>query len=382
MKLLSAATDLKGKRVLVRVDYNIPLKGKKIVDTRRIESSYKTIDFLLKKGATPILVAHMGSATESLAPVASFLKKRYDIIFLKGPLEGQMQSWILEHAKQKTVFLLENIRRFEGEEKNDRSFAKLLASFAEIYVNDAFSVSHRKHASIVGVPAFLPSYAGYQFEAEIKALSGAVALEQHPFLFILGGAKFATKIPLIERFAKRSDGMVISGAILNNFYKASGFEVGTSVVEAGFDAPIKRILKEPSLLLPTDVVVLRAGKGVVCTIDEVTPRDKIVDIGPLSIAHIVQKIQKAKLVIWNGPTGWYEAGFTKGTIALAKAIASARGKAVIGGGDTAAVLEKMFKKTGTPRHLFLSTGGGATLEYLAKGTLVGIVALSKGEAKK
>ena len=153
-------------------------------------------------------------------------------------------------------------------------------------------------------------------------------------------------------------------------------------VEAGFDAPIKRILKEPALLLPTDVVVLRGGKGIACPIDEVTPKDKIVDIGPTSISHIVEKIAKAKLVVWNGPTGWYEGGFTKGTIALAKAIANARAKAVIGGGDTAAVLEKIFKKTGTPRQVFLSTGGGATLEYLAKGTLVGIEAFSKGKTKK
>lgn len=382
MKPLSAVSDLKGKRVLVRVDYNVPLKGKKILDTRRIESSYKTIDFLLKKGAIPILVAHMGSATESLAPVANLLKRRYSIVFLKGPIEGGTQSWILEHVKTKTVFLLENIRRYEGEEKNDRSFAKRLASLADLYVNDAFSVSHRTHASIVGVPTILPAYVGYQFEAEIKALSGAIALDQHPFLFILGGAKFATKIPLIERFAKHSDAIVITGAILNNFYKASGFEVGISVVEAGFDTSIKRILKEPTLLLPTDVVVLRGGKGVSCTIDEVAPRDKIVDIGPTSISHIVEKIAKAKLIVWNGPTGWYEGGFTKGTIALAKAIARARAKVVIGGGDTAAVLEKIFKKNGTPRQVFLSTGGGATLEYLAKGTLVGIEALSKGKAKK
>ena len=372
MKSITTAPALKGKRVLVRVDYNVPLKGNRILDTRRIESSYKTIDFILKKKAIPILVAHHGEGEQTLKPIATFLSKRYKVVFLQGPLEGSAREWIVTHLAPGTVFLLENIRRNGGEEKNSTSFAKALASLADVYVNDAFSVSHRTHASILGVRKYLPSFSGFQFQAEIKALSVAQKNKKHPFLFILGGAKFGTKIPLIDRFSVSADGVVITGAILNTFLKVAGFEVGVSVVEDGYEIQVKKILKHPSLLLPTDVTVLRNGKSVVCSVNEVQPKDKIVDIGPRSTAQIVEKITKAKLVVWNGPTGWYEGGFTKGTVVLAKAIMRSNTTAIIGGGDTAGVLEKMLKKTPPPKNIFISTGGGATLEYLAKGTLPGV----------
>lgn len=372
MKSITTLRTLKGKKVLIRVDYNVPLKGTKIVDTRRIESSYKTIDTVLKKGSIPILLAHLGDGKESLKPVATLLSKKYNLLFLAGPLEGSARTWVLTHAKKGTVILLENLRRNPGEEKNSAAFAKLLASLGDIYVNDAFSVSHRAHASIVGLPKLLPAYAGFQLEAEIKALSAVLAAKDHPFLFILGGAKFSTKIPLIERFAATADGIVLAGAILNNFYKASGFETGTSVVEKGYDKEIARILKNPNVLLPTDIVV--AGRGTRCVVgpDEVKSTDKIVDIGPQSIKQIEAKIKKAKLVVWNGPTGWYENGYDKGTVALAKAILASKAKAVIGGGDTAAVLEKMLRRAPANKRVFISTGGGATLDYLAKGTLPGV----------
>lgn len=365
---------IKNKRVLIRVDFNVPIKNKKVADLRRIEASYGTIDMILKKGATPILLAHLGEGSESLRPIATVLSKRYNIVFIDRDITDKQTHAIVAQVPKGTVILFENIRRYEGEEKNDKSFAKVLASYGDVYVNDAFSVSHRKHASIVGVPKILTAYAGMQLQAEVTALSSVVKNPKHPFLFILGGAKFSTKIPLLKRFAESADNIVIGGAILNNFYKTAGFPVGKSVVEEGYDKAIKPLLGNPKLLLPIDVIVIRGTKKRAVTPDEVEKDDVIVDIGPQSIALIAKKIEKARLVVWNGPTGWYEKGFTKGTIALAQAIVGSKATAVIGGGDTGAALEKILTDT-TSKRIFVSTGGGATLDYLANGTLPGIEAL-------
>lgn len=374
MTPLQKILSIKNERVLIRVDFNVPLKNGKVADTRRIEAAYGTIDMVLKKGATPILLAHLGDGSESLRPVATILSKRYNIVFIDNDLADKRTHDIVAQVPKGTVILFENIRGYEGEEKNDKVFAKVLASYGNAYVNDAFSVSHRKHASLVGVPKLLPSYAGLQLQAEIKALSSVVENPKHPFLFILGGAKFSTKIPLLKRFAQTADNVVIGGAILNNFYKLAGFPVGKSVVEEGYDKSIKPLLGNPKLLLPIDVIVARGMKKVTLTPDEVEDGDIIADIGPQSTALIAKKIEKAKLVVWNGPTGWYEKGFTKGTVSLAQAIVASKATAVIGGGDTGAVLEKILTDAPSKR-IFVSTGGGATLDYLANGTLPGIEAL-------
>jgi len=380
MKSIKSIPGLKGKTVLVRVDYNVPIKevknGKKvlykILDTRRIESSFKTIDFLLKKKAKVVLIAHLGKGEESLQPVALYLKKYYDMLFITDDIASNSCKDAITNAQQSTVILLENIRRYPGEEKNSTSFAKALASLGDIYVNDGFSVSHRAHASIVGIAKLLPPYAGFQLETEAKELSKVLGIVKRPFLFLLGGAKFETKVPLIRRFIKTADEVVIGGAILNSFYKVSGFEVGKSVVDDGFDGQIKRLLTEKNLLLPVDVVVIRGLKTRTVLPYEVEVNDVIVDIGPQSIDLLQKKISKAKLVVWNGPLGWYEKGFTKATVAIAKVIATSPVHAIIGGGDTGAVIEKIAKNK---KNIFVSTGGGATLDFLATGTLPGIEAL-------
>jgi phosphoglycerate kinase len=378
MKSVASIGSLKGKRVLIRVDYNVPLKRGTIVDARRIESSYQTIDAVLKKGGTPVLIAHLGDGTESLSPIARFLTARYKLLFLTTDIADRITAESIERAQKGSVVLLENIRRYPGEEKNTAAFAKALAKLGEVYINDAFSVSHRAHASVVGLPKLMPAYAGFQLVAEVAALSSAFAAKTHPFLFILGGAKFSTKIPLIDRFSTRADHMVIAGAILNTFYKAAGFEVGVSVVESGYDTAIKKLLHNPKLLLSTDVVVQQGKKTATVSADEVKKTDKIVDIGPESADRIVEKIKKAKLIVWNGPTGWYEEGFDAGTITLAKACATTRGQVIVGGGDTAAVIEKVLKgDAGKKKNIFLSTGGGATLDFLSNGTLPGIKALGQ-----
>lgn len=375
MKSITTISQLKGARVIVRVDYNVPFKGTKILDTRRIEASYRTVDTILKKGGTPILITHLGEKNASVRPVATYLSKKYSkVVFIDADPTSKKIRELLGQISRGTVVLLENIRRYSGEEKNIKSFAKQLASLGDYYVNDAFSVSHRAHASIVGVPKYLPSYAGYQLIEETKKLTTVFDTLKHPFLFILGGAKFGTKIPLIKRYLTRADDVVIAGALLNDFYKVAGFEVGKSVVEKGYDTEIQNLLKNPKLLLPTDITVMRKNKTAVVTPTEIQKSDIIVDIGPESVAHIAEKIKKAKLVVWNGPTGWYEKGFTKATTALAQVIAKSSAESVVGGGDTGALVEKVFKGKKHPR-VFISTGGGATLEYLAKGSLPGLQAL-------
>jgi phosphoglycerate kinase len=387
MKKITALPSLKGARVLVRVDYNVPIVANRIKDTRRIISSFATIDAILKKGGTPVLIAHLGDSKASLRPVATFLSKTYKIVFVTHDVTDSHIQNILNEVPKGTIILLENIRFYTGEEKNDVAFAKSLSKLGQYYVNDAFSVSHRKHASVVGLPKYLPSFAGVQLQKEITALSAVLKNKKHPFVFILGGAKFDTKIPLLKRFVTLADSVIIAGAILNNFYQEAGFPVGKSVTEDGFSKPIKALLSNKKILLAPDVLVTRKNtrstgsgqKTIAVTPLEVEPQDVIVDIGPQSITLIAEKIAKAKLVVWNGPTGWYEKGFTKGTIALAKACIASNAHTIIGGGDTGAVIEKTVSQASSAplrqSKIFVSTGGGATLDYLANGTLPGITAL-------
>ncbi|MCC7436644.1 phosphoglycerate kinase [Candidatus Nomurabacteria bacterium] len=368
---------MKGKRALVRVDFNVPMKANKILDTRRIEASFETIKTLQKKGMKVILVAHLGDKKASLRTVAIYLSKHFPVKFLTTKiLETNTIINLIDELPSETVILLENIRQYPREEKNDPKFSKILATLGDIFVNDAFSVSHREHASVVGVTEYLPSYAGIQLEKEIKTLSKLLDNKKHPFLFILGGAKFSTKIPLINRFIDSADQLIITGAILNSFYKTAGFEVGVSVVEKGYEKEIKSLLSSPKILLPIDVLVLRGPSSKKLLVNEVSRRDKIVDIGPQSSALIAEKIKKSKVVVWNGPTGWYEGGFTLATKILAKAMVDSKAFSVIGGGDTGAVVDKVLKNNKQEtKHIFISTGGGATLEYLATGTLPGVKCL-------
>jgi phosphoglycerate kinase len=375
IKSLKSFPKLKGDRVVVRVDYNVPMSGEKIKDTRRIDASFETINTILKKGGIPVLIAHMGDSSKSLRPIAKYLGKKYKVVFVGNDIQKENIVTILENVKPKHVILLENIRRYDGEEKNDAKLAKTLASFGKYYVNDAFSVSHRAHASVVGIPKHLTSFAGIQLMKETEILDKALMNKSHPFLFILGGAKFGTKIPLIKRFIKSADNVIIAGAILNNFYKVSDFEVGKSVVEEGYDTEIKSLMSNTKLLLPVDVIVQRGNKSIAVLPFETQKGDMIVDIGPQSTKLILEKIKKARMVVWNGPTGFYERGFVKGTTDLAKGIVeNKKAMAIIGGGDTSAVIEKIAKKIKNNK-IFVSTGGGATLDYLANAALPGIDAL-------
>lgn len=368
LKKIKETLKSKNNRVLVRVDFNVPIEDDKIQDTFRIDKALPTIEFLVKQKAKVILIAHLGEdGTQSLAPVAKYLNKKIKTVFLPTTNLSDIEE-LVEKMVGGDVILLENIRRFPGEKENDTVLARSLSRMGDLYVNDAFSVSHRKHASIVGIAKHLPSFAGLQLEEEIKNLS-KVLEPKHPFLFILGGAKFSTKLPLLKKYLESADSVFIGGALANNALKSAGFEVGTSLVDDGFEVP-KNILKHKNFFLPMDVVVEENSASHTCTVAETTETEKIVDIGASTVKEILALSKSSKLVVWNGPLGFYEHGYDKATKELLKGLAKLeKTEVIIGGGDTVTLVQKMKL---TDKFNFVSTGGGATLEFLSKGTLVGI----------
>lgn len=370
-KIISEINNFFGKKILLRVDFNVPIKKGKITDDFRIKKSLPTINYLREKGAKIILVSHIeNEETPSLKPVFEYLLKTGLKISFVEDFTKKDGEKVLESMKNGDIVLLENIRIFEGEKKNDLMFAKKLSSLAEIYVNDSFSVSHRSHASIVGVPKFLPSYAGLLFEDEVKNLLLALK-PPHPFIFILGGAKFETKIPLIEKFLKIADKIFVGGALANDLFKAKGSAVGKSLV-SGTHIDFSNIISNNKIILPGDLTVKTKNGQVIKNINEVGDEDIIVDVGSKTISNFSKLIEDAKFILWNGPLGLYEDGFKKGTLGLAKVIADSDATSIIGGGDTTAAIAELKNED---KFSFISTGGGAMLDFLANETLPGIKAL-------
>ncbi len=353
MQSIKKVKNLKNKKVLLRVDYNVPIKNGRVEDDFRIKKSVPTILYLLGKGANIQIIMHLGD--DGSADISPVIKHFFKIT--KFP-EGR-------------ITFSENIRKFTGEMENDKNFAKSLAQGFDLYVNEAFSVSHRNHASIVGITKHLPSYAGFQLEAEIKNLSICFKKPKHPFLFILGGVKFATKLPLVKKFLSTADNIFIGGALLNEFLESSGLPVGRSITDKNFVVP-KAILKNKKILLPTDVLVENNGTLQNKKIEEINENDTIVDIGKESTLLLEEKLAKTKFVLWNGPLGKYENGGDKATRKILKTIANKKISSIIGGGDTVELVNELKLED---KFTFVSTGGGATLEFLAKGKLVGIEAL-------
>jgi len=365
---ITTVADLKGKRVLVRGNLNTPVADGQITDTYRIEMLIPTVMFLREAGAQVILCGHLGRDKDaSLEPVARYLQDYIPTVLVRDILSPSAEE-TMQYVAPGTVVLLENLRRYEGEEKNDPAFAERLASFADIFVQDDFSVCHREHASVVGVPALIPSYGGIQLMEEITQLSKAFTPE-HPFLFILGGAKVDTKMPLMQQFKDKADTLFIGGVLANDFFKAMGKDIGVSATS---DKPAPaEILEEKKIILPHDVVVLRNGKHETVAYDSVLPKDAIYDAGRKTIADVVSYIKKAKFILWNGPLGYCEEGFCAATLAVAEAIAKSGAHSVVGGGDTLAAVPDDVQM----QFSFVSTGGGAMLDYLADGDLPGLTAL-------
>jgi len=369
MKSIKDLKDLSNKKVILRADLNVPIKNGVILDDFRIKKVIPTILFLQKKGARVVVISHLGEdGKESLSVVAKRMKKYIkEIEFVESSILTEETGERIEKMKKGEVVLLENLRSEPGEKKNSPSFARALSRYGEIFVNDAFSVCHREHASVVGITKYLPGYAGLQLMIEIENLSKVFA-PKHPFVFILGGAKFDTKVPLVKKFLRTADHIFIGGAIANDFFKAKGYEVGKSLV-GDSNPQIPALLKSKNLILPVDVEVERKGKSFSVPAEEVTEDDCILDIGKETVKGLRVLIEKSAFILWNGPLGKYENGFGGATEEILKSISKSKAISVIGGGDTTAIISKLKieDKIG-----FVSTGGGATLDFLSKGTLPGI----------
>ena len=362
-----------GKKVLLRLDLNVPLEDGEVRDAYRIREALPTLNFLRDAGARIIVISHIGKGapSDTLAPVAEYLQKEFPLTFLPS-LMNMENMRVVNEMKDGDIVMLENVRHHAGEETNDPAFAAYLAAFADVYVNDAFSVSHRAHASVVGIPARLPHFAGPRLAEEVSRLTLALTPE-HPFLFVLGGSKISTKMPLLKKFLNIADHVFVGGAIANNFFKAQGYEVGTSLYEESEIAGLEAYVHHEKLRLPTDVVVKNAAGSEVRALPDVTKGDMIVDIGLGTIKNMEAIIGEAKLIVWNGPLGFYEEGFTEGTRELLGLIAGSHATSIIGGGDTVALISEMGA---LDKFSFVSTGGGAMLDFLANETLPGIEALT------
>ena len=382
--------DVAGKKVLVRVDFNVPLNDKgEITDDTRITASLPTIQYLLEQKAAVILMAHLGRPKGqvkpelSLAPVAKHLGKLLGKKILFAPdCVGEAAQAAASKLKRGHILLLENLRFHKEEEKNDMEFAEKLASLADLYVNDGFGVSHRAHASVEGVTHFLPAAAGFLLEKEIQYVGQAVTNPLHPFVAIIGGAKVSDKIGVISNLLDKVDTLLIGGGMANTFLAAQGYKMGKSLVEEDKLGLAKELLAKAkknkvNMLLPTDLVMAAAfapdAEHVTEKVKNLNQAYMALDIGAETSKAYAEALADAKMIVWNGPMGVFEMdAFCKGTEAVAKAVAKSRATSIVGGGDSVAAIEKLGL---AKRITHISTGGGASLEYLEGKVLPGVAAL-------
>lgn len=388
-KLTVSDLDMAGKRVLVRVDFNVPLQDGEVADDSRIRAALPTIEYLRRQGARVILVSHLGrpkgQVVEGLrmAPVARRLGELLGTEVKTVPAcVGPEVEAAAARLNDGDVLLLENVRFYPGEEKNDPEFAKQLAAVADAYVNDAFGTAHRAHASTVGVAKLLPAAAGFLIQKELEFLGRALENPERPFLAILGGAKVSDKIGVIRNLLPKVDAIAIGGGMAYTFLKAQGLEVGKSIVDEERIELAKELLDEAkergvAILLPVDVVVAdKFGEDAarqVVDVSEIPADWQGLDIGPKTRKLFAKEIARAKTVVWNGPMGVFEwAPFAEGTEEVARAMADSGAVTIVGGGDSAAAVAQ-YGLTDKMSHV--STGGGASLEFLEGKELPGIAAL-------
>jgi 3-phosphoglycerate kinase len=363
---------LEGKRVLVRADFNVPIsKSGNVAEPARIDGALKTVTYLRNSGAKVILMSHIGrDPKETLKPVFEYLKSKINLTFTNTWDEHVIIESV-SSLKNGEIILLENLRAKEEEESNDSEFGKFLASLGDMYVNDAFSVSHREHASVVGIPQFLKSYCGCQFKSEFDNIS-RVFDPQHPFVVLMGGAKFETKIPVIESLIDKADSIFVGGALANDILKANGYEVGQSKVHDLDKDYARNIFNNKKVILVEDVRVQAFLLPQNKKITDVTAKDKIIDGGARTANVLAQRIKEAKLVVWNGPFGTFEQGNSFLSRRVIEAISGSNAYSIVGGGDTVAEIKKLGRED---TFDFISLSGGAMLEFIAQGTLPGIEAL-------
>ena len=383
--------DLKGKRVLIRVDFNVPVKNGVVTDATRIKAALPTINYILDGGASLVVMSHYGrpkgqkNMDFSMAPIrAEFEKLLGKPVKLAPDVIGEEVEKEVKALKPGEVLLLENVRFYPDEEKNGEEFAKTLASYGDLYVNDAFGTAHRAHASTEGVSHFLPAYAGFLIEKEVKFMAPLLENPEHPFVAVIGGSKVSSKISVLESLVKTCDTIVIGGGMAYTFLKVLGHSVGTSLVEDDYQETAKAFLaaaekKGVKVILPVDHVCADKfdENATPVAVDSVDIPEGLMglDIGPKTVAVIVSEMKSAKNVVWNGPMGVFEfSAFAKGTEAVAKALAESDAISVVGGGDSVAAINK-FGLASQISHV--STGGGASLEFLEGKVLPGIKALEK-----
>ena len=374
-----------GRRVLVREDLNVPMKDGEITDGSRVRAAAPTLQHLAQRGARVIVMSHLGRPKDrepdlSLEPVAADLGRRVgrNVLFAADCV-GDEAVTAVDRLLSGQVLLLENVRYHKEDETNNSGFARQLASLGDIFVNDAFAASHRAHASVVGVAAYLPAYAGELMQSELEALHRALDKPKRPLVAVVGGAKVSTKVGVLRNLLPKVDALLIGGAMANTFFKARGWQTGTGLVEEGALAEAREVAAGAGdkLVLPVDLVTARkmeSGQPLrVMDSDRVEPEWAAYDIGPRSVALFRDRLRGAGTVIWNGPVGVAEIkDFSDGTKAVGEAIATSGAYTLVGGGDTVAAIESLGL---AGRYSHVSTGGGATLEYLEGKELPGIAIL-------
>ncbi len=370
--MITEVCDLRGKYVLVRASCNVPLEGNEVRNAYRLKRAIPTIEYLRLQGARVIVISHLGrEATDSLKPVFVALEQMMKLSW-GGVITDPAFAEIQAAMQDGDVVLCENLRQDPREEANDPGFVKEMAAYASLYVNDAFAEAHREHASTLGLAQTLPAYAGITLAEEVTELS-RVIIPNNPALFLLGGAKFETKMPLVEKYLELYDQVFIGGALAHDVLKARGYEVGTSLVSE-VSLVAAPFLHHEKLLLPVDVIVEGPGGVATRAVDAVGVNEKILDLGPDTVALLQGYIEKAETILWNGPFGSYEAGFVEGTEAIAEIIAENSAFSVVGGGDTVAAIEKLGLND---KFGFVSIGGGSMLTLLEHGTTPSLQALVK-----
>ena len=368
MKLIQDVTDLKGKRVLVRTDFNISLGGNNVIDENeslRIRAGLRTLQLLSDQGAKVVVISHIGrEPDESLRLVAEYINDELEMsIGFVPEIIGETVDKVISELDDGEIVLLENLRSQVAEKENSAKFAEQLANYADVYVNDAFSVSHRAHPSLVGIPKLLPSYAGLQLQDEVTNLN-LVRDPEHPLVVVMGGAKFGTKLDLMQQFLPIAEKIIVGGALANRLYKDQGLEIGKSLIDN--EGETVELVHNDEVILPKNVVTKDATKLV----SEVSADEQILDV---DVSEFSEVIKNAKTILWNGPMGYYEGGYKKGTIDMARMIAESGAISIVGGGDTVTVL---YDENILDKFTFASMAGGAMLDYLVHGTLPGLEALN------
>ncbi|HSS94865.1 MAG TPA: phosphoglycerate kinase [Candidatus Dormibacteraeota bacterium] len=381
------SVDVTGKRVLVREDFNVPMANGQITDSTRIKAAIPTLRDLMHRGASTVVMSHLGRPTGadpalSLRPVARELSQHlWGEVPFAADCVGPISDAAVARLQPGKVLLLENVRFHPEEEKNDPEFARQLASHGDIFVNDAFAASHRAHASVVGVAQYLPAYAGQLMTEELQALHDAIDSPRRPLVAVIGGAKVSTKINLLNNLITKVDALVIGGAMANTFLRAQGFPTGRSLVEEGALEAANEVWKifGNRLVLPVDLVCaqqVQPGEPTrIFPAHAVEPSWIALDIGPQSVALFGERVSGVGTIVWNGPMGMFEIpDFSHGTRGVGEAIASSGAYTLVGGGDTSAAIDALGL---TGRFSWVSTGGGATLEYLEGRQLPGVAILKE-----